>query len=170
MAKSELDTLISEIKTNAKQVSINKIDEVKVMKSMLNDKQFKLAVYDKNDGFIGERCPALEATEFVKNIIQGATGLDAKDSANLADSYEFTKKDASFMISNAKDFIEVYMRTGRKLNVLQNGASDASIFTRDMKATKKVVPSKDGSSDTKEIKTVPFVKLVSVSKSPKYLK
>ena len=48
MAKSELDGLISEIKKSTKQTSINKIDEVRVMKCMLNDPDFKIGVYDIN--------------------------------------------------------------------------------------------------------------------------
>ena len=100
MAKSELENLIEEIKKSTKQVSINKVDEVRVMKSMLNDNQFRIGIYDKNTGYIGDHCPAEEATMFVKNVIQGATGLDSRDSMHLAEQYEFTNKDAQFMISN----------------------------------------------------------------------
>lgn len=172
MARSELETIITDIKKSTKQISINKVDEVKVMKAMLNDKDFRISIYDKNEGYIGEKCPAEEATAFVRNIIQGTTGLDFKDSAHLAESYEFTKKDASFMVNNAKDFIDVYMRTGRKLNILQNGVSEASIYTKDMSASNKLVPERnaDGSVESKKVQTAPFVKLVSISKAPRYNK
>lgn len=170
MAKSELESIISEIKTSAKQISINKIDEVKVMKSMLNDKDFKIAVYDKNEGYIGDRCPAEEAKGFISNIIQAATGLDAKDSKHLADEYEFTKKDAVYLVNNAKDFMEVYMRTGRKLNIIQNGEGEASIYAREIPASTKNIPAKPGSPEIKEIKTPAYTKIVSISRSPKYLR
>ena len=52
---SELDNLIEEIKANAKQKAINKIDEVRVMQTMLNDKEFTVSLYDKNNGYIGKR-------------------------------------------------------------------------------------------------------------------
>ena len=165
--KSELTALIDEIKNNTKQISVNKIDEVKVMKSMLNDKNFRLGIYDKNEGYIGEHCPAEEATIFVKNIIQGATGLDARDSMHLAESYEFTKKDATFMLSNMRDFIDIYMQSGRKLNIVQNQTTEANIYTREMGSTTKIVPDKE-TGKPKKIATAPFTKLVSISKCPKY--
>ena len=169
MAKSELENVIEEIKKNAKQISINKIDEVKVMKSMLNDKNFKMAIYDKNEGYMGDKCPAEEATQFVASVIQSATGLDSKDSKHLADNYEFTKKDAVFMVNNAKDFLEVYMKTGRKINIIQNGAGEASIYARDIPAGTKNIPAKPGSPETKQISTPAYTKIVSISKSPKYI-
>jgi len=168
--KSELETIIEEIKTSAKQISINKVDEVKVMKSMLNDKKYKIGIFDKNEGYIGDKCPAEEATNFIASVIQGATGLDGKDSRHLAENYEFTKKDAVFMVNNAKDFIETYMRTGRKMNIIQNGAGEASIYAKDIPAGTKNIPAKPGSPELKQIKTPAYTKIVSISKSPKYVK
>lgn len=168
--KSELEGIIEEIKTTAKQISINKVDEVKVMRSMLNDKNFKIPIFDKNEGYIGDKCPAEEATNFVASVIQTATGLDSKDSKHLADGYEFTKKDATFMVNNAKDFIETYMRTGRKLNIIQNGAGEASIYAKDIPAGVKNIPAKPGSPELKQISTPAYTKIVSISKSPKYVK
>ena len=167
MAKSELENLIIEIKKSTKQISINKVDEVKVMKCMLNDKQYRAGIYDKNNGYVGDHCPAEEAVMFVKNVIQGATGLDARDSMHLAEEYEFTTKDAQFMISNMKDFLDVYTQTGRKINLIQNGTTDASIYTKDVVASTKMVPNRND-GESKVIKTAPFVKMISVSKCPKY--
>ena len=45
--KTELEQLISQIKSETNQIAINKSDEVKVMTAMLNDKDFSLGVYDK---------------------------------------------------------------------------------------------------------------------------
>lgn len=170
MAKSELEGIIDEIKTSAKQISINRIDEVRVMKSMLNDKDFKISIYDKSEGLIGEKCPAEEARVFISNVIQTATGLDTKDSKHLADSYEFTKKDAVYMVGMAKDYLEVYMRTGRKMNIIQNAAGEASIYAREIPACTKKIPARPGSPETKEISTPAYTKIVSISKAPKYTK
>lgn len=164
---SELDKLINSIRNSTTQLGANRIDEVSVMTCMLNDKDFRVGIYDKSDGYIGSRCPANEATMFVKNIIQNATGLDSKDSLHLAESYKFTKKDATFMLSNMRDFMDTYMRTGRKFNILQNESSEASIYTKEVPAINKKVPDKDNGI-SKEITTSPFTKLVSLSKSPRY--
>ena len=167
MAKSELEQLINDIKKSTTQLSSSKIDEVNVMKSMLNDKNFKIGIYDKNDGYVGEHCPADEATMFIKNIIQGATGLDSRDSLHLAQEYQFTKKDATFMLSNMRDFIDIYTSSGRKINIIQNKTTEASIFVKEVSASTKKVPDKE-SGKSKQITTSPFTKLISISKCPKY--
>ena len=73
---SELEQLVRDIKKSTDQISINKGDEVRVMKSMLNDRDFTIGVYDKTNGYIGQRSPHQEAVKFVKNVVAGATGLD----------------------------------------------------------------------------------------------
>lgn len=166
--KSELETLIDEIKQSTSQIAINKIDEVRVMKCMLNDPDFSIGVYDKNLGYIGQRCPHDEAVNFTKNIISGATGLDGKDSKILASNYEFTKRDASFLLDNMRDFLQVYTGSGRKINIMQSATTEACLFTKDIKAGSKLVPDKDHPGKTKEINTLSYTKLVSASKCPKY--
>ena len=168
MEKSELQLLVEEIKSSTSQVSINKMDEVNVMKCMLNDPNFSLSVYDKK-GYVGQRCPREEAVKFVKNIISATTGLDSKDSKHLAENYEFARKDAVFLLDNMRDFMSVYMDTGRKMNILQTENSDASIYLREVKGGKvKSVPDKENPGKKKQITTKPFLKLVSQSKCPKY--
>lgn len=167
--KSELEVLVAEIKKNtANQIAINKVDEVRVMRTMLNDKDFKLGIYDKSLGYIGDRCPHEEAVNFAKNIIAGSTGLDAKDSRHLAENYEFTKRDASFLIDNMRDFLEVYTSTGRKINVMQTAATEACLYTKPVEATNKSVPDKNNPGKNKQVVTSPYVKLVAVTKCPKY--
>lgn len=168
MAKSELEEIISEIKKSTTQIAINKVDEVRVMKSMLNDKNFSIGVYDKNIGYIGQKCPHDDAVKFVKNIVAGATGLDNKDAQVLADNYQFTNKDANFLLNNMRDFLYVYTDTGRKINVMQSADSEASLFIREVESSKKQVPDKDNPGKTKEVTTSPYTKLVSSSKCPKY--
>ena len=168
--KSELEQLISTIKKNTTQKAINKSDEVQVMKCMLNDKNFSLAIYDKNLGYIGEKSPHNEAVKFVKNIIMGSTGLDGKDSLHLAENYEFVNRDAAFLIDNFKDFINVYSETGRKINIIQNKTTEGYIYTEPVDSKVKLVPDKKNSGDMKKIVTSPFTKLISESKCPIYNK
>lgn len=168
--KSELELLVSEIKKGTSQVAINKVDEIRVMRCMLNDANFTLGVYDKNLGYIGERSPRQEAVNFVKNIIGGATGLDSRDSKCLAENYEFTKRDASFLLDNMRDFLQVYMSTGRKINVMQTAATEATLNTRAVQGrSNKPVPDKENPGQTKQITTSPYVKLVAVTRCPKYV-
>ena len=168
MAKSQLEELITDIRRNTNQIAINKVDEVRVMKSMLNDPEYSVGVYDKTLGYVGQRSPHQEAVKFVKNIISNATGLDSKDSLHLAENYEFTNKDANFLLSNMRDFLYIYTNTGRKINVIQSANTEASLYTKEISASKKFVPDKDNPGTSKEITTSPYTKLVSNSKCPKY--
>lgn len=169
MAKSELEEIVSEIKKTTNQIAINKVDEVRVMRSMLNDKEFTIGVYDKTLGYVGQRSPHNEAVKFVKGVISGATGLDQKDSQLLAENYEFTKKDANFLLDNMRDFLKVYTNTGRKINVMQSAETEACLYTKEVAVTTKRIPDKENPGQTKEVKTKPYIKLVSSNKSPKYM-
>lgn len=167
--KSEFQELLDEVKSNCKQKSINKVDEVRVMRGMLNDPNFTIGVYDRKLGYVGQRCPREEAVTFAKNIISATTGLDGNDSKHLAESYEFTKRDATFLLDNMRDFANVYTQTGRKLNIIQNETTEATVSLKHIEAKTKSVPDKDNPGQTKQVETVAFDKLVSSSKCPKYL-
>lgn len=167
--KSEMEQLMAEIKkTTESQTSINKADELRVMTTMLNDADFSIGIYDKKIGYIGQRCPHEEAVKFVGDVIQRATGLEKKDSQHLASGLEFTKRDASFLLSNMKDFLSVYMDTGRKINIMQNANTEANLYIKEMSASTKTIPSKDNPKESRTITTSAYTKLVSQSKCPKY--
>jgi DNA-binding NarL/FixJ family response regulator len=168
MAKSELEQLVSDIKKSTNQIAINRVDEVRVMKAMLNDKDYTIGVYDKGAGYIGQRSPHDEAVKFVKNVVAGATGLDNRDAMHLAENYEFTKKDANFLLSNMRDFLYTYAGTGRKINVMQSATTEACLFTKEIAPSTKRVPDKDNPGQTKSVSTSGYTKLVSASKCPKY--
>ena len=138
------------------------------MTTMLNDKDFSVGVYDKKLGYIGQKCPHDEAVKFVGDIVQRTTGLDKADSIHLAENLEFTKKDANFLLSNMKDFVTVYMDTGRKFNIVQSAVTEANLYTKEMSASSKTIPNKDKPGDSKTITTSPYIKLVSQSKCPRY--
>lgn len=165
--KSEVEQLVSDIRKSVSQIAINKVDEVRVMKAMLNDPDFTIGVYEKSTGYVGQKSPHEEAVRFVKGIISGTTGLDNKDAQILANQYEFTNKDAGFLVNNMKDFMYVYTGTGRKINLIQSADCEASVFVRQVPEGEKVVPDKE-SGDSKRIHTSAFTKLISNSKNPKY--
>lgn len=167
--RSDMELLVNDIRNKAKHhISINKVDEINVMKCMLNDSEFSLGVYDKNIGYVGQRCPHDEAVLFIKDVIAGATGLDRKESEIIASNYEFTKRNANYLINNMRDFMSVYMATGRKFNIMQTANTEATLHTKDVQSVKKQVPDRDRPGETKEIETTPYTKLVSVTKCPKY--
>ena len=158
--------LMAEIKeTTKKQKSANKIDEIRVMRAMLNDPDFQISIYDKNKGYIGSRCPHENATEFVANVCSAVTGIDNKSASELASNYEFTKKDAIFMLETSRDFTNTYLETGRKLPMIQNEKSQAELFVRPVEAKEKAVP-----GENRTVKVAGFDKIICRSKNPKYNK
>jgi hypothetical protein len=167
--KSEMEQLIDEIKkVTETQTSINKADELRVMTTMLNDPDFSIGIYDKKLGYIGQKSPHDEAVKFVGDIIQRTTGLEKKDSQHLAEGLEFTKRDASFLLTNMRDFLSVYTSAGRKINIMQSAATEANLYAKEMPASTKTIPNKDNPGESKTITTSPYIKLVSQSKCPKY--
>lgn len=166
----KMDELMKEIKEITKnQHSSSKVDEIRVMRAMLNDPDFTVSVYDKNKGYIGTRCPREEALKFVVNTSTAITGLDVKSARELAQNYEFTKRDASFLIENGRDFTQIYLETGRKYPIVQGEDSEAAIFLREVKSKEKSVP--DSTTNSTKSTIVPgYNKVVCRSRCPKYVK
>lgn len=162
-----MENLISEIREiTKKQQAISRVDEVRVMRTMLNDPNFTVSIYERNKGIVGTRCPREEATTFVGNVSSAITGLENKAAQELANQYEFTKRDAVFLLDNSRDFIQTYLSTGRKLPIIQAEDSEATIQYRTIQSREKSVPTNDGGKQTT---TVPaFQKVICKSKCPKY--
>ena len=148
-----------------KQKSQNKGDEVAVAQTLLNDPDFQVGIYDKNKGLIGTRNVHEEAVKFVANISAEITGLEKKTAEELASKYTFTKKDANFIINTSRDFVQTYLKTGRKFNLVQSEDAEANIFLKPTPAKEKLIPTKDG---TKLVKTGAYQKVACKSGCPKY--
>ena len=159
-----MNELMGEIKeATQKQKSASRVDEIRVMKTMLNDPDFTISIYDKNKGLIGQKCPHEDAVKFLTGTTAAITGLDTKSASELVSKYEFTKKDAIFMVENCRDFVQTYLSTGRKLPIAQTEDSEASLFYRAVPSKEKIVP---GAQKTT---TVPsYNKVICKSRSPKY--
>ena len=165
--KMTMDELMTEIRsTTQKQCSSSRVDEIRVMKTMLNDPNFSVSIYDKNKGYIGKRCPREEAVKFAGNISAAITGLESRSALELAGNYEFTKRDAVFLVENARDFTRTYLATGRKLPIVQAENAEAALFYKSVSSKEKVVPTSDGGKQTTVVPA--YNKVVCRSKSPKY--
>ena len=87
---------------------------------------------------------------------------------DLANNYEFSKKDAIFFLNSHQDFINTYLRTGRKLNIVQSEDCEGYVYLKPVASKQKIVP--DKSNGGSRVTTVPpFTKLATQSKVPKYL-
>ena len=162
-----MEELISQIQqVTAKQKSQSMSDQLRVQQMLLNDPDYEVGVYDRNKGRIGSRNVHSEAVGFIADVSSTITGLDHNSAKECAEKYHFTKKDANFFLNMAHDFTQVYLQTGRKMNIVQTADSEASIFYRPVEAREKIVPGKGGSKPT----VVPgYQKVVARSKAPKYM-
>lgn len=161
---SETDQLIEQIVKNTSQVSVSKSDEIAVMQSMLNDKSFEVAIYNRTKGFLGIRSPRKTALSIINDALCGVTGMGLKEAEELTRDYEFSKRDASRHISIGKDFLSTYLQTGRKIVVTSSPRGESSINLKYSKAHNKTVPDQN-SGKTKVVQTPAKIKLVASNKS-----
>ena len=162
---TETDKLIQSIIERTSQTAVNKADEVILMQCMLNDKSYKVPIYDRNKGYVGSRCPREEALGIAVDTLSGVTGMTHAEAEALTNEYQFTKKDASRYINLGKDFIGTYMQTGRKMILTSDPRGESSINYKYVEGGKeKSVPDRQNPGQSKTIITEEYIKLVSANK------
>lgn len=135
--------LVQEIKDSLTQVASSNKDEIRVMKAMLNDKEYVVDVYEK-EGKIGEYCPSRDAREMMSSVLCSTTKITQEESKELMDSHEFNKKEATSMINVSKEFFNTYFNTGRKIGLGGRELSNVSLSQKVVKATDRPYPVKVG--------------------------
>ena len=141
---SGVQDLITNIKENLSQKSASNRDEVRVMKAMLNDRDFKVSTYS-NSG-VTQHCPAEDYREMLSGVVASTTKISKSEADNLVANYEAKKSDAETMISISKDFINSTPRTGRKINLGGTEKSNISIQLKEVDETIKKYPKKVGTN------------------------
>ena len=85
-----VQSVIKEIKDNLSQRTASTKDEISVMQAMLNDKTYKVGVFNKN-GQVDTYCPAEEARAMSAITISQAAHISMPEAENLMESYEYSK-------------------------------------------------------------------------------
>ena len=135
--------MVEEIKQGLSQVNSSQKDEVRVMKAMLNDPDYKVGVYGKS-GQEGTYCPREDAVSVVSSILHNAASIPNAEAEVLANKYEFTKNEATAFVGINKECINTYLQTGRKLPFGGREMFDISISGKEVKASVKTYPEKKG--------------------------
>lgn len=143
--------LVNDIKSNLSQASSSQRDELRVMRSMLNDREYEVGVYSK-EGQIGTVNPALEARDMIGSVLSSTAKISSEEAAKLADEHEFSKSEAGNMINISKEFVNTYLETGRKLPFGGRVDSDISIISKPVEAGPKFYPKKVGVDENGEPK------------------
>ena len=123
---SETSKLIEEIRENLTQKSASQKDEVRVMRSMLNDKDYVVGVYNSS-GKTDEYCPSEDARKMTASIINATTGVSKDEAATLADNHQFSNGEAASMVNISKEFVNTYAQTTRKLPLGGRETSNVSL-------------------------------------------
>lgn len=133
--KTLIDQIKKEREMNNNHYSTRSIkDEVNVMKAMLNDKEYEISIYN-NNGLVGTYNPSKSIRNMMSNIITESTGISKIESQMLIDNYEFNNSNAKDMINFSKEFINTYIKTGRKLPLGFREKSNISLV-------QKIIPEK----------------------------
>ena len=156
MAKKEekdiqgVEELISDIKTNLTQKSASNRDETRVMRAMLNDRNFKVTQYS-NSGTT-QHCPAEDYRKMLTNVVSSTTKISSSEASTLVDNYDVKKSDAEIMVGLSKDFIHCALSTGRKVSFGGTEKGNISIQLREVPESVKRYPKKlsDGSYEKGE--------------------
>ena len=101
---SATNDLVKEIREGLSQKSASQKDEIRVMQSMLNDRDYVVGVYG-SEGKVGEFCPANEARSMISTVIASTTKVSRDEAAQLAESHEFSKGESAAMVGISKEFI-----------------------------------------------------------------
>jgi hypothetical protein len=138
-----VNELVKEIKSNLSQTSSSQKDEVRVMRAMLNDTEYKVGIYSK-DGKEGEYCPADDARKMISSVISSATKIPAAEAEKLAHNHEFSKNEATSMIGISKEFVNTFLETGRKLPLGGREKSNVALSIKEVESSTRTYPKKVG--------------------------
>lgn len=139
MAKSKVEELIHDINVNLSQRSASQKDEVRVMQEMLNDKTYVVGEYSK-DGKVGEFCPSAEARRIVTSIVANGARVPIAEAKTIGDNYVFSRPEATSMVEIAKEFVNTYVQTGRKLPLGGREKMNTSLALKVVDTRRKTLP------------------------------
>mgnify|MGYP004516450945 CR=1 FL=1 len=138
--------LVNEIKTGLSQTSSSHKDEVRVMRAMLNDKNFEVGVYAK-EGQVGTYNPCQDYRSMCANVVSGIAKIPMAEAEALAENYEAKRSDAETMVNISKEFVNTFIQTGRKLPLGGRETSDVALSLKQVPETTRSYPKKVGVND-----------------------
>lgn len=140
---SKLDDLVNEIKVSLTQTASSNKDEERVMRLMLNDRDFKVDIFDK-EGKVDEYSPAEDVRGLISSVISNTTKISLDEAKNLANDYDFKKAETQSFIRIGKEFINTYLQTGRKLPLGSRELSDVSLSLKNVEGGIRKYPRRVG--------------------------
>ena len=116
-------------KTTKSYITKSQKEEIRVMKTLMNDTEYEVDVYS-NNGKISKFNPSNTLRETLSNIIHSTTHISKEESDILMKQYEFNNKEAENLLNISKEFIHTYLETGKKLSLGGREKSDISFHKK----------------------------------------
>lgn len=138
--------LLAEISGNLSQVSSSHKDEVRVMQAMISDPSYEVTVYGKN-GPEGTYNPTKEFRSMCASVMSHTAKISNAEATQLMDGYTVSKAEAESMVGVAKEFVNTFTQTGRKLPLGAREKSDVSLSLKNVEASTRLYPKKVGVND-----------------------
>lgn len=143
---SEVKDLLKEIKDNLSQVSSSVKDEERVMRAMLNDKEYSVNEYSKS-GIVGTICPYEISRDMISSILVSTTGISSEEADKLSHEFQFKKNESQAMVNISKEFFNTYIETGRKISLGGREKSNISFSKKEIQDGFITYPKKIGIDD-----------------------
>lgn len=135
--------LVAEIKQNLSQTSSSQKDEARVMRAMLNDREYEVGLYTK-EGKEGTYCPAKDIRGMISSVLSSAAKVPQAEAEKLIEAYEFKKSDAVTMVDVSKEFVNTFLQSGRKLPLGGREKSNVSLSLKPIDAHITTYPKQIG--------------------------
>ena len=139
-------SLLDDISNNLSQKSASRKDEVRIMQAMLSDPTYEVSVYGK-DGVESTYNPADDFRKMCASVMSNAAKIPMAEAAQLMSDYQVKKSEASSMIDISKEFLNTYLKTGRKIPLGARETSDISLSLKKVDASTRLYPQKIGVND-----------------------
>lgn len=139
-------TLLNEISENLSQTSSSRKDEIRVMQAMLSDPDYEVNVYGR-DGIESTYNPTKDFRAMCASVISNAAKVPTAEAVQLMEGYSVRKGEAKAMVDISKEFVNTFLKTGRKLPLGAREKSDVSLSLKKVEASTRMYPQKVGVND-----------------------
>ena len=143
---SVVTTLVNEIAENLSQTSSSRKDETRIMQAMLSDPSYEVNIYGR-DGIEGTYNPTNDFRSMCASVISNAAKVPIAEATQLMSDYSVRKSEATSMVNISKEFVNTFLKTGRKLPLGAREKSDVSLSLKKVEASTRMYPQKVGVND-----------------------
>lgn len=133
-----VNELLSIINTS-KTCTASKKDELRVMKSLMNDTSYNVDVYGSK-GKESSFNPSTELRNVISSVMSSAAKISIAESKSLMKDYDFKRSEAEGLLTFSKEFVNTYLHSGRKLTLGGREKSNVSIALKEVPSGNRTYP------------------------------